>query len=198
MAATKKKKFGPLKELPQDVQDRMDASLLAGDSPYDVARWLNEELGLIQTHSIDALRKMLERYRGSELRERTLARIANVAGASATKTLMQRLNSMEEIEDLVRTQKGRVEKLLLREVSMPSGILLKDTQGEMRLLKELLIDLGKMQLETGVLVRAPRNAAAAGLATPGDISETDASWTEEQEQLFNQLSHALGDENAGS
>ena len=55
---------------------------------------------------------------------------------------------------------------------------------EGRLLKEMLVELGRLQLETGVLARAPKKITAP--SDPNGGVQT-FEWTQEQEALFNEL-----------
>ena len=137
----------------------------------------------------DTLKKTLERYREGHLRNKVLARITEAHGARAVKTVQKRLNALDELEEMVVIQRTRVDKMLLMEKDKP--ILLKSATDEIRLLKEMLVDLGRVQLETGILPKATRRIT--GTITGADGETAEFSWTEEQEQLYRELERVYAD-----
>ena len=177
--------FKALKALGDEKMQVIDERLLAGDSCALVVDLIQQEWGDLDDMSAASVKKMLERYRGSELREKTLARIAGAQKMSEISVINHRLNALDEMDNLVRLQRARVEKILVREADLPNGILLKDASFEMRLLKDTLTDLGRLQLETGVLARAPKTVK--GTITDSDGQVREFAWTEEQEELMRTL-----------
>ena len=152
----KKKAAGPsvidrLESLGPEVMDRINSRMASGESPITVARWVQEDLQQLTDVKLETLKKALHRYLGGELRDKVMARIAAAQRGASQATVLKRLNAMDELEEMVRYQRGRVDKLLMREEQLPGGILLKDTTNEIRLLKDMLVDLGRVQMETGLL-----------------------------------------------
>lgn len=171
--------FKRLHELGEEKVAELDRRLGRGELPRDLAQLIQDDWQLLQDVQPDSVKKMLERYRKTELRDKVLARIAGQNDLVRTKTLARRLNAMEEIQTLVEVQRGRFEKMLVRESQSP--LLLKQVSEEGRLLKDMLVELGKLQLETGVLVRAPKKLTGTLTDEEGNIQRF--SWTEEQEAL---------------
>jgi len=64
-------------------------------------------------------------------------------------------------------------------------MLLKTTTDELRLMKELLVSLGSMQLETGVMGRATKTIT--GTVTDGMGLVKAFSWQEAEERLYTEL-----------
>lgn len=181
-AGTSKK----LKALPKEVLSVVDTKLLAGEPALDVARWIQDDAKQLQDDELYALKKLLERYRKGELRARTIERIATAQATEATHTVAKRMNAMEEMHDLCMQQRYRLDKMLMRESEMAAkGILLKDATREIEVMKTLLVDLGRLQLETGVLARAPKSYK--GSITDANGQTATFEWTEEQEKLFAEL-----------
>jgi hypothetical protein len=87
---------------------------------------------------------------------------------------------MDELTELVAHQKDRFEKMYLKEKMAP--LLMKQVSEEGRLLKDMLVELGKLQLETGVLQRAPKKVTGSMTDANGAVQSFE--WTLEQEQLF--------------
>lgn len=180
--------FKNLKMLGEEVMQQIDSRLLTGESTRTIAAWIQDDLGKLKDIQLLSLEKTLRRYRETELRNRTLERITQAQKGAAVSTVQKRLNALEELDELARLQRARIDKMLMREQDLPNGILLKDTAGEMRLLKDTLTDLGRLQLETGLLVRAPKTVKGQ-LTRPDGTTET-FEWTEEQEQMFRELEQA--------
>jgi len=147
--------FKRLHELGDEKVAELDRRLGRGELPRDLARLIQDDWQLLQDVQADSVKKMLERYRKTELRDKVLARIAGQNDLVRTKTLARRLNAMEEIQTLVEVQRGRFEKMLVRESQSP--LLLKQVSEEGRLLKDMLVELGKLQLETGCWSGHPRS-----------------------------------------
>lgn len=177
--------FKKLKAIDPDILAQLDSKLTLGDTAMDCARWLQNDHKLFLESDISALKKQLERYRGSELRDKTIERIAVVQKKAEVATIARRLNAMEELDVLAQQQRARLDKLLAKEALLPDGILLKDATREIAMLKDLLVDLGRMQLETGLMPRAARTFKGSLTGPDGMVSQFE--WTEEQEQLYREL-----------
>ena len=184
----KKAAFSTLRALGDEVMSRVDSRLLSGESATAIAHWIQHDLKLLTNVKEDSTRKMLERYRETDLRNRTIQRIMVAQSQVPLKTVERRLNAMDELEELVRIQRSRVDKVLMKETELPGGILLKSASEEIKLLKEMLVDLGRQQLETGVIARASRTFKGQVTDANGEVKEF--VWTEEQEKLFKELEGA--------
>lgn len=182
--------YKKLKSLGEDVMAKLDSKLLSGETGLDVAKWIKEDLKLLPKDDIYSLKKCLERYRRSELRNKTIERIANVQAGDGITTIQRRFNAMEELTELSLQQRARVDKMIMREAAMPGGILLKDTSREIALMKDLLVDLGRVQLETGLLQRASKSIK--GTITDPDGTVKKFEWSEEQEELYQTLEELRG------
>lgn len=186
MPEAKKHAFKRLAELGDAVVEEVDRRLLSGEAPSSVARYLQEDCGLLKDLKPGSVKKNLERYRAHDLKDRVVEELADKARGKGLTTIKRKLVAMDELEDLVAIQKGRLGKLLVKERSLPEGIVLKQASDEVRLLKETLVELGKLQLETGVMIRAPKKVTGSVMdPATGDV--THFAWTEEQEALFRQL-----------
>lgn len=176
--------FKELKSLPEPVVAAVDKMLLDGKTAMEVANWLQGQ-GHFTDAKTPSVKKMLERYRASELRKRVMNQIADAQiGAKTVAGVVQRVNACDALTELVIAQQGRFYKALELEKKAP--LLMKNVQDEGRLLKDMLTDLGKLQLETGVLLRASRSFK--GIMTDpntGDVKHFD--WTEEQASLLREI-----------
>lgn len=182
------RKFQNLKSLGEDRLHEIDSRLISGEPCSAIARTIQTEWGKLKDIKPESLKKTLERYRETELRERTLARIAEAQRGQSIKTVQKRLNALEEMEELVKKQVLVFDKVLMRESQLPEGIVLKDRRDEARLLKDMLVDLGRLQLETGLLARAPKTIKGHMTSPTGEVRQFE--WTEEQEELYRAIEAA--------
>lgn len=158
----------------RDVTDR----LRRGETATDVARVIQEDWHELTDIKLGSVKKMLERYRETVVKDEVIAKLTK-QGTSVAQ-LKKKLNAMDELEELARVQKGRFEKMLTKEAQGP--LLMKVVSDEARLLKDTLIELGRLQLETGVIQRAPKKLTGQ-VVDPMTGEVRTFSWTEEQEEL---------------
>lgn len=178
--------FKRLHELGEEIVAQVDDMLLAGETPTKVARWLQGDLEVLTDLKESSIKKNLERYRSKDLKQRMVDETAERMMGKSASGLKRQLVALDEMTDAAALQKARVEKILVKEGQLPAGILLKQASDEMRLYKEMLVELGKLQLETGVMRRAPKTITGQ-VVDPETGASRQFQWTEEQEALFAQL-----------
>jgi hypothetical protein len=175
--------FKRLHTLDPAVVEEVNKRLLGGDTPSNVAKYLQEELGLLTDLKPGSVKKNLERYRSVDLQAAVVQEIVEKVKGKNVANTHKRLIALDEMELICTIQKTRVEKLLLKEQSLPGGILLKQTTDELRLLKEATTELSKMQLETGIgMKRAPKTVH--GMVTNEEGETRQFTWTEEADKLL--------------
>jgi hypothetical protein len=179
---SKKRAFKELNEAGKDIVAEVDDRMLSGQTARTVATWLHEEKGLFKNLKLSSLKKNLERYRATTLKDRVVGELTEKAWPGRAQNVKKRLLALDEMERIVAIQTGRMEKLLIKEQQLPEGILLNQARDELRLLKEMVTELGKLQLETGVMARAPKRLT--GTVTSPDGEKREFTWTEEQERLM--------------
>lgn len=177
----KERAFKKLYDLGDDRMAEIDRLLQAGVYTSQIVRTIQEDWGELTEDKPDSLKRTLERYRASDFRNKVVAAVAGFKGN--TSAMVKRVNAMDELQSLVMVQKGRFEKALTQEAKAP--LPMKMVSDEARLLKDLLIELGHMQMETGVMPRAAKKTT--GVITDENGVARQFSWTEEQEQLFREV-----------
>ncbi len=180
--------FKSLKELGPDKMAAIDEMLTRGVVAAQVASIIQDEWGMLGGIKRDSVKKTLERYRKSELRDRIVAQIAGASDGLRASTLQKRASALDSLQELVEIQTGRFKKMLAREAQGP--LLLKQVSDEGRLLKEMLVELGRLQLETGVLSRAPKKVTGTVTDATGQVS--NFQWTQEQDELFRSIEQEGG------
>lgn len=178
--------FRKLHDLGKETVAEVDRRLLAGDSPANVAAYIQDELGGLKDLKRGSVKKNLERYRATDLKNRVIGDIVERVTGSNTAELGKKILAYDELAHLALVQKGRLEKLLVKESSLPAGTVIQQASLEARLLKDILTELSRVQLEIGVLPRAPKKTSGASF-DPITGETRIFSWTEEQEQLYKQL-----------
>ena len=186
--AVKGEAFKALKDLGKEKLGAIDEMLSKGIVASQVATIIRDDWQLLRDVKHESVKKMLERYRKFELRERIVHQIAGTNEGVRASTLAKRLNALDSLNELVEIQTGRFKKMLQREAQGP--LLLKQVSDEGRLLKEMLVELGRLQLETGVLQRAAKKVV--GSVTDSDGKVSNFEWTQEQDELFKVLDQEQG------
>lgn len=175
--------FGLIKALGEDVMAEIDTRLMDGESGYKVAAWLQDERKMLTGVKPDTIRKTIERYRQKELREKTFKRISEIHKNVSFGTIATRINALSSLEEITLVQRARVGKMLALEEGKP--MVIGATSDEIKLLRDLLSDLARLQLETGVLNRA--NKTVKGQYTDEKGETKTFEWTEAQEKLLQEL-----------
>ena len=175
--------YQALKSLGPSIMLGIGERLIDGQSGAKVAAWLQNDLKVLTELRPDSLKKTLERYRKKELREKTIKKIAEAQKGLTLATVVEHYNALTEMEEITKLQRARVQKMIDLEADKP--MLLKTTTDELRLMKELLVSLGSMQLETGVMGRATKTIT--GTVTDGMGLVKAFSWQEAEERLYTEL-----------
>jgi len=153
--ARKTTAYTRLRGLGPERMATIEYRMLRGDGPVLVARLIQEEWGEFQDVKHHTLVKQLARYKESELSNQ-MALLKDSPDAEKRTEILDKLDKQldvaQEMAELIGIQKKRLKKGLDFEEKMPT--LSKQLNMEVRLLKDTLNDLGKLQLETGILHRA--------------------------------------------
>ena len=181
-----------IKSLGDDILLGIEARLLDGESGAKVCAWLQGEMQVLPDVQPGTLKKTLERDRAKELRQKTIKKIAEAQRGVTLKTVAQHFNAIAELEDIAAIQRRRVDKMLAMEKDKP--MLLKVTSDEIRLLKETLVSLGAMQMDTGLLARAGKGVGS----TPEDrmaIAQV-FTWDDARQKLYEAIMNDAGETEA--
>ena len=193
-----KKKFVPvrgklpayhqIKSLGEEVMLGIEARLLDGESAAKVVTWLQKDMELLTEAVPASLKKTLERYRGKELRDKTIKKIAQAQRGVSLKEVAKHFNAMAQLEEVAVMQRKRVDKMMELEKGKP--MILKAASDEIRLLKDTLVALADMQLDTGLLTRAGKGANG----TPVDQMATAQmfTWDDARQKMFEDLKNEYG------
>lgn len=187
-------RFGKLHSIGPAKVEIIQDMLEGGKSARECVALIHGEWKLLLDTKPDTLKKMLERFRGTEVRQAVIERVAGAAGKASVTVIAKKLNALEEMTNLVATQKRRFEKVL-RQEDLQDKFLLKSASDEAKLFKEMLVELGKLQLETGALKRAPKTLT--GQITDADGNLKQFEWTEAQAHIAEEIDGFVIDHDPG-
>lgn len=180
MTARVGKGFATLQQFGEAFIARLDAKLIDGDSARKVVEWIQgEEKALTEVEPL-TLKRMIDRYRSGALRGKAIERVQALQKHKPLGFVAKHIHAMAQMEELALTQKARLHKMLQLEDGKP--MLIGATSAEVRLYKEILVDLARMQLETGVMHRAPRTVTGVMVDAAGEVKSF--TWTDEQDELL--------------
>lgn len=176
-------RFKDLHELDPDQRAELDAMLLDGVPASTCVEKIQGDWQLLAGKKPATVKKMLERYRAQDLKTKVVQALADKVSSNHVVHIHKKLNAIEELTNLAVVQKGRFEKGLLTESKSP--LLMGSVSAEAKLLKDILTDLGKLQLETGIIQRAPKKLTGTMVDEDGNVNSFE--WTEEQAKLYHEI-----------
>lgn len=154
--------------------------LLHQDKPFtDIVKILQGEWGEFLDVKPDTLNKNLQRYKAKYLIPRWQNAQAKVAAgvvgnekefAASAKRMRGKLDVMDCYEELIDIQRDRILKVYEREKKMPDGIVLDSLNKLFRDYSNSLNQYSNLQMETGVVKRAPK--VITGQLGIGETTET--------------------------
>lgn len=175
-----------IRELDTDVQMKMDFMLANGKSVAKVADYLQNELGLFNDMRRASVRRGILRYKSTDLKKRILS---SEDGDRVLRADPKKVNAnvsvLTEQEDLIQYQIKRLDKLKAEAEKTPLAHM-SAIDAQIDRLFSMLDRHGRLQLEVGVLQRAPKKISGSFVNSDGTVTVFD--WTEEQDQLLNELS----------
>lgn len=165
-AYNKKNKHSDLYSMGGDFVERMEALLVRGLSTRKVAQRIQDEWGLLKDIKVETLAKKVLRYKVDIMDHHLQTEVvvkSNAEGAPKDTTETHKIKRifrksakidvLEELEELVKFQMHRVERIAALEDPMPT--VLKQTREEVRELSNLLKQMSELQMDVGLMNRVP-------------------------------------------
>jgi hypothetical protein len=171
--------FADIKNMADVHQAALDSYLLSDHPIPKIIRIIKDDWGYMKGNSDQAVRRMLYRYKDKVIRIRQ-AKVASKHTKSAelqklTAAISEmeiRLDPVRMLEDLVRMQSSRLQKM--SEVEAKAPTLLEAQTKNVSIMGDLLVKLVGAQLEVGLLQRVPRKHQLV----ESDLSEEDRKYIE--------------------
>lgn len=156
-------KYARIYALGVDRVAQLDTLLLKGETTTDVATLIQTEWGAMPGVAASALERQLRRYR-REIDVKVAARqevaLRDNKSLLAVAHQVEQIDVIEDMNSLIHTQKIRINRLLDHEASMDlSEGLLSDVKYEMQQLISMYKLISTLQLETGLMRRAPKTVS---------------------------------------
>jgi hypothetical protein len=151
------------RELDQHQLLQLEYMIHKGDSRADIVSVIQNEWKKFVQNGERTLAEKISEYNKYVLKPKLIAKVDDKAMYNTLLTLKDKVNTIEEFTLIVLQQKKRVERLLAAENEIylttgqrPPNDLAAMSRKELKLLADTLEKLAKIQLETGVLKRAPK------------------------------------------
>lgn len=186
-----KKAFTKFDDLDEVTMNRVDVMLYAGHSGEKVAAYLQEELGLYTDVKHGSLAKHLRTYRREVLPEKAIEEVAKFNG-TFPEYVAVRMKPLQELEKVAATHKGRLLKVLQQEQQMKGGLLMGQVSEALAAYQRSLTELAKLQIELGILQKAPRKVSGVITDEHGNVRTFD--WTEEETALLREVESVVSGE----
>ena len=180
---TKVVPFAPIVDLGEEKVEDINDRMIRGESISSIVRVIHEDWQVLPEMKAPALHKMLSRYRLSVVKPEQKQHLIELVEARKPAALAKSLNALNELEKAILLQWERVQKWQAQQQQM--GLPIKDMREDLRLLKEMLRDLGMLQLETGILKRAPKTTLGEFFGADGSrgaFIQTEV-WDEAMQEL---------------
>lgn len=182
------KKLHYIMSLPEDkIAEVRQLIRKEGFSNAKIARRIQEEWGFHTDVVPATLTKAIQRY-GKHMDKAALEHGLEKAGLlSRVADVTDKIDVIEEMADMALIQKGRVMKLYGKEAESP--LLLGQVSAEIMKYHTILKDLAGVQLETGMLKRAPKTTTGVmqGQGPDGDPRVVQFRMTEETAQVLDAI-----------
>ncbi len=153
--------FKRLEELDETQQVRVEQLLIMGEPARSVAELMQNEWGLFKDVQVMTLARQLDRYRSKHLLTK-IVRTAEKVPESRIVELQVRhehqLDVLGKLTALAELQERRVCKAHEREATTP--LLFNWLGQEIRTLKDLYAQIAEVQMEVGIVARAPKKLDA--------------------------------------
>ena len=159
---------------------QLRAMLASGKSAKDMVPVIQGEWNLMTDKKPNTVLTMLHRYSRSYVKTETIQRVM----ATVKNSKHVKVSSLEDLAQLCEKQKGRLKAALKMEKTM-NGLLTQQGSNEIRLLAGMLKDLALLQIETGLLPRAPKTVQGFNVDPQGRA--THFGWVENEESLLQRL-----------
>jgi hypothetical protein len=175
-----------LKKLGEKRFNYIKDRILIGDTLESIGRTIHDDWGECHDIKFESLVKVLKRFRQATYKLEAVKGLESQGRTVLTAHLKKQLSAIDELTEAVEHQRRRLDKALSME-GQQSKLLMKVTSDEMKLYALMLEKLGHLQLETGVIKRAPKIVHGSVIDQDGAIRQF--SWAQEDEDLTKLIEH---------
>ena len=164
----------------QDIRLRLNQ----GQPIAELVSLIQDEWGLMRDYKPTSLKTLLYQYSKHVVRPAIVERVARFAdrrtpgGGSHVE-----VSSLQELSALCEIQRARVEKCMMLE--KPGAPINPQATEQIRLLTDMLHKLAGLQIEVGLLPRAPKTVR--GMMLGGDGKPCLFGWTVSDDELLQRL-----------
>lgn len=163
-----------------EIRDTIDELLYSGETPYTITTRIKEDWSDFDNVVDRTIQRNIESYSKTQACKDRLAKLEEVAAAKDIKRFDKQVSVLQDLQWTTMLQRARLEKAYEREKVSP--LPLESVSKELMNYQRLLTETGRMQLEIGVLQKAPKKVT--GIVAGVDGRPQTFSWTEEHEALL--------------
>jgi predicted transcriptional regulator len=166
-----------VRTLPPERIEELDRALKRGEPAGAMADRVQNEWGLKKDVKRDTLVRAINRYRLDVVAGGEVARLVEDKTPTQIAVIANKIDVMQELVDLVVRQRERLVKLYTTEKPM-QGVLLSQMNEAQRDMAVMLDKLARLQLETGIMPRAPRTLTGETVDEDGRVTRfrLDEDW----------------------
>lgn len=175
----KGKPYTRLTDMGAERLEEVRTHLKKGLSSMKLVKLIKADWGLFGELGDETLKKKLDRLR-KDLRREMIQALTEKTVGKPTTALARKLDVHDELVELAIAQKARYQKMLGKEMAAP--LLLKQVSEEIRNYQAILRDLAQLELEMGIIKRAPKQIAGQIMDQDGNVQQF--VWTEEHSRLL--------------
>lgn len=156
-------KHKQLKSLPEERLRTVEQMMRRGDAAEEIATTIQKWGHLVQM-KVPALRQAVIRYRTDIVRDQINELLNGKDLLDKATGLAKKLDALDEMMSLYYVQRARIQKLMLMEDELPALSLLTSHEAlkeELGLANQMLKEISRLQLETGIMRRAPKSISVS-------------------------------------
>lgn len=153
---TPQQRYKRLYDLGEERKALLDSMFFEGKPVTEIITVLHDGWQVFKDVTYETLRKFLYRYKWDVIDKGLIVRMATMKDKTRERAITEfagQIDVLEEVFDLISTQKTRVKKLLVRENEMP--MLFNSLGGEMKTLAAFVQQYAELSFELGTLKRTP-------------------------------------------
>jgi hypothetical protein len=153
-------KHKAIKSLSSERQDQILQMLRAGKKADHIAGVIQDGWQALPDMKRESLVRAITRFRSDFVRTNMEQLLLESGALDKAAQIAWNFDALDELQRLYYLQQTRIAKLLDFEQTLPDGLLHNQLSDELRLASKMLARIGLLQLETGILRRAPKDVEA--------------------------------------
>lgn len=187
-----KSKYQPLRDLGDDVLEKIEAQMKSGTSPRSVAKRLHVDHPSLLDYTESRLTTLLESYKKDFVDRAIMHQIEQSGVLKNVQRLAQSLSLYDEMMLVLAAQRNRVESALTAAEKMPAGMLVNQHGIEIERYGSMVDRVLRAQMEMGIVPRVPKKMQGVISRDPENPNMLRFEVTEEMFDAVLEVEEVLG------